>query len=104
MSEQAPPAGWYPDPSQPQTQRYWTGSEWTEQRAPMEQTKTNSGDFTVGIVLAILIPIVGLIMGIVMQSKGDKNGVTVIVVSLVLMLVYIALFAALTSSPTGRLG
>jgi hypothetical protein len=31
-----PPAGWYADPEQPQTQRYWTGSEWTDQRAPMK--------------------------------------------------------------------
>jgi hypothetical protein len=32
-SESAP-AGWYPDPEQPASQRYWDGTEWTEQRAP----------------------------------------------------------------------
>jgi hypothetical protein len=26
-----PPPGWYPDPSQPGRQRYWSGDSWTEQ-------------------------------------------------------------------------
>ncbi|WP_179872658.1 DUF2510 domain-containing protein [Microcella indica] len=26
--------GWYPDPEQAATLRYWTGTVWTEQRAP----------------------------------------------------------------------
>lgn len=29
------PAGWYPDPDMAGTQRYWTGSSWTEHRAPL---------------------------------------------------------------------
>jgi Protein of unknown function (DUF2510) len=29
------PAGWYPDPSQAATQRYWDGSTWTDHRAPL---------------------------------------------------------------------
>jgi Protein of unknown function (DUF2510) len=29
-----PPAGWYPDPANPGTQRYWDGQQWTEQSAP----------------------------------------------------------------------
>jgi hypothetical protein len=28
--------GWYPDPEQVDTQRYWNGEEWTEQRAPLD--------------------------------------------------------------------
>ncbi|MFJ6836361.1 phospholipid scramblase-related protein [Streptomyces sp. NPDC091209] len=32
------PAGWYPDPNgKPQTQRYWDGSQWTDQEAPAAQ-------------------------------------------------------------------
>ena len=29
----ATPAGWYPDPDDPSSQRWWSGSEWTEHRA-----------------------------------------------------------------------
>jgi uncharacterized RDD family membrane protein YckC len=35
MSGQTTPAGWYPDPEQPGQQRYWDGTAWTENRAPM---------------------------------------------------------------------
>ena len=28
-----PPAGWYPDPSNPSGQRYWDGAQWTEHAA-----------------------------------------------------------------------
>lgn len=28
-------AGWYPDPSRPDSQRYWDGRSWTDDRAPM---------------------------------------------------------------------
>jgi hypothetical protein len=34
MTQQLPPAGWYPDPQDPQQQRYWDGSAWTEHLAP----------------------------------------------------------------------
>ncbi len=33
--EQNSPAGWYPDPNQVDTQRYWDGRTWTDQRAPL---------------------------------------------------------------------
>ncbi len=32
-----PPAGWYPDPRQPNVLRYWDGATWTEHRAPAWQ-------------------------------------------------------------------
>src|SRR3989337_2750247 len=33
---QLPPAGWYPDPDNPETtQRYWDGQAWTESHAPL---------------------------------------------------------------------
>ena len=30
-----PPSGWYDDPEQPWTWRYWDGATWTDHRAPM---------------------------------------------------------------------
>lgn len=45
-----PPAGWYPDPTQPGQQRYWDGTQWTEHTAPggeagtSEPAATGSGD------------------------------------------------------------
>lgn len=32
--EELPPADWYPDPELPGGQRYWDGSQWTEERRP----------------------------------------------------------------------
>jgi uncharacterized protein DUF2510 len=29
-----PPAGWYPDPQQAGTNRYWDGARWTDQTHP----------------------------------------------------------------------
>jgi hypothetical protein len=51
MSDTPPPpsvpAGWLDDPDQPDTLRYWNGSEWTEDRAPKPPaptpTPSNSG-------------------------------------------------------------
>jgi Protein of unknown function (DUF2510) len=40
------PAGWYPDPEQAQTQRYWDGSDWTDQRAPLPPSKPEAVSFT----------------------------------------------------------
>ncbi len=34
---QNPAPGWYPDPTQPGTQRYWDGEKWTEHSAPLQQ-------------------------------------------------------------------
>jgi len=48
---QSKPAGWYPDPGQVKTQRYWTGSEWTEQRAPLEVESRNSLQFGAILVM-----------------------------------------------------
>jgi hypothetical protein len=54
------PAGWYPDPELPATQRYWDGAAWTEHRAPRTVAaprKSNAGTIVaiIGFVLAALI-------------------------------------------------
>lgn len=40
MTAPKPPAGWYPDPDGNPTQRYWNGSDWTDQLAPLTVTSS----------------------------------------------------------------
>ena len=37
------PAGWYPDPSVPGTQRYWDGGAWTDHTAPRSMPPPTTG-------------------------------------------------------------
>lgn len=49
MSTSAPPpAGWYPDPTDPEQarQRWWDGSQWTGHIHPPEQAQQTNGDAT----------------------------------------------------------
>ena len=38
------PAGWYPDPNDASQQRYWDGSQWTEQIQPAQQAPPAPGE------------------------------------------------------------
>lgn len=59
------PAGWYPDPDHVQTQRFWDGTSWTDQRAPLiEGTKTRTDD-DYYINVEVTPAIVGVIAGII---------------------------------------
>jgi hypothetical protein len=87
-----PPAGWYPDPDQAYTQRYWTGSEWTDQRAPLneklgraheQQDKGAGALVVVGYLTAFLLPIVGFILGIVLLVRRQTaHGLAVFLISI----------------------
>lgn len=54
-------AGWYPDPTQPQTQRYWDGDAWSEHRAPLppKQGGVSVWTIAVGILIAVVVVIGG---------------------------------------------
>jgi len=58
----APGAGWYPDPNDPSTVRYWTGSEWTDNRAPA-QTVTGPAAQAKTSGMAIASLVCGLLWG-----------------------------------------
>lgn len=88
-----PSAGWYPDPTQAETQRYWTGAEWTEQRAPLAKAKRTDQDLTFGVLLGIAIPIVGVLYGFVMLLRGNGNGGWVIVASILASIVWAVVIA-----------
>ena len=62
-------------------QRYWDGTNWTEQLAPLaapvaqeDKHPASTGDWIGGIALSVLIPIAGFIVGIVWAAKGGKKG------------------------------
>jgi len=70
MSAQATPpvpAGWYPDPQNPATVRYWDGSTWTEHRhqpgqpAPKLRAPEGTEPNTVWIWILVLLPLIALI-------------------------------------------
>jgi hypothetical protein len=82
-----PPAGWYPDPDQAQTQRYWTGQQWTDQRAPMspapERDRGAGALVVIGYITAFVIPIIGFILGIVLLVRRQTgHGIAVFLISI----------------------
>lgn len=60
---QSPPPGWYPHPTMAATQRYWDGSTWTENIAPVNDAGRRPVDekklkaVAWGISLAFLLPV-----------------------------------------------
>jgi hypothetical protein len=80
------PAGWYRDPDQVNTQRYWTGSAWTDQRAPMAPPRREpTGLMIGGVITAIAIPVIGFVIGVVLITKHSQvaAGVGVLILSLI---------------------
>ena len=70
MSAQATPpvpAGWYPDPQNPATARYWDGATWTEHRhqpgqpAPKLRAPEGTEPNTLWIWLLVLLPLIAYI-------------------------------------------
>lgn len=90
------PAGWYPDVTQPSTQRYWDGYQWTEHSAPLATAdeETDTGLARAGYLLAIFIGILGLAMGLYMLHRKDPKGQGVVIVSLLSMFVVFLIVSA----------
>jgi MFS family permease len=58
-----PPAGWYPDPDNPDAaRRYWDGRRWTDSRAPVE---AEAGPRNGMAVTAFVLGLVGVTLGAV---------------------------------------
>jgi hypothetical protein len=73
MAEEAPsphvPAGWYPDPTQPGTQRYWDGSQWTEHRAPLSPSpaaaSTGTSSWSLTPSPRLIIALLGVLAAVI---------------------------------------
>ncbi len=102
-----PLRGWYDDPEDAGTVRYWDGNRWTESRAPVttpDEKPEKAGFETVdgvGYVMAVLFPLVGFIMGLVRLNKS-KQGVWIVVVSVLAFIIWLAIFTADAGSQTYR--
>ena len=87
------PPGWHADPEQPDTWRYWDGSQWTEHRHPgLPPAPPRDRASTVLLVVsyagALLLPIVGFILGIVLLVRRQTaHGVAVVLISVAMTIV-----------------
>jgi hypothetical protein len=107
MTDQALPGpGWYTDPNDPTTNRYWDGRNWTENRAPISQA-AQKADFEaadgVGYALAILLPLIGFIVGLVRINKSS-HGIWIVVTSTVVFFLWLALVASAGSASAATSG
>ena len=99
-----PAAGWYPDPGQASTLRYWDGTAWTAHVSPVSEPHAtvrtdaappdNAAIIIVGYVAAFLMPIVGLIIGLTQLRRG---GLGVILASFMAFVFWLALMLAIFS-------
>ena len=98
----ATPPGWYPDPDDEGSTRYWDGHGWSEERAPApgtrqrvpgEKEREASAIIVAGYVFAVLIPIVGFVIGLTQLNK-NRHALWVITLSIVIgalsVLVYLS--------------
>jgi hypothetical protein len=97
-----PGPGFYPDPNDPNVERYWDGQKWTESRQPIgrrpgEKEQEANGVIIAGYVLAVLIPLVGFILGLT-QINRNRHGLWVVILSVVAFAVWYAI--VMSSSDT----
>lgn len=61
-----PRAGWYPDPTAGETQRYWDGEQWTgeERYAGLDVALVGAGIF-----VGAFFPLVGLLIGLALVVR-----------------------------------
>ncbi|GAA2008124.1 DUF2510 domain-containing protein [Nocardioides kribbensis] len=85
MSEKAAP-GWYVPSSNPNTRRYWDGTRWTDQYAPLDAPKAESsqeGLIAAGWIGLFLLPIAATVIGLVLANRRPVMGLTMFGLSFV---------------------
>ncbi|GAB3599401.1 DUF2510 domain-containing protein [Microbacterium tumbae] len=88
------PAGWYPDPQQPNLQRWWDGNQWTEHLASIGPAATGSGSLyneardlaagknspaTWSLVMGLLGLFLGLMPSLVWNLVSFSSGAAAII-------------------------
>lgn len=70
------PAGWYPDPTNPNTQRYWNGQEWAESApvVPLQPLPPYNVMSILSLVSLLFFAPLGIIFGIIGLSQIKKSG------------------------------
>ena len=68
-----PPADWYPDPWQQASERWWDGTEWTDQTRTSEAVETSGRTGTLILGAVVLLVVVLLV---VTSIVSDDNGET----------------------------
>jgi Protein of unknown function (DUF2510) len=71
--------GWYADPDDASSRRYWDGQEWGarwgDQDLAPEPSEPLDTRVIIGWIASLVIPIVGLVLGIVWIARGQvRNG------------------------------
>lgn len=69
---QPPPPGWYTDPNDATTQRYWDGTRWTENRAPVQAAAPGAN-----AVLTVASPAGGVVQPVAVVPQQRTNGFAV---------------------------
>jgi hypothetical protein len=83
-----PPPGWYPDPNDPSSRRYWDGSRWTDNRVPaataahpatVTPARPTNGKAIAALVLGItwicgIGSILALVFGNQAKNEIDASG------------------------------
>jgi len=69
------PAGWYPDPATRGLQRYWDGTQWTNNTAPIATRTSETSVYAIlAIVLALTFAPLGIVFGVMGRREIDRSG------------------------------
>ena len=118
---QATPPGWYPDPNDPYTQRYWDGLQWTENRSPALRRSWRSagppderpGDRVDGARDPLVICGIGSVLALVFgyqakreieASGGTQGGEGMATAGIILGWIGVGLPSSTSSSGSSSLG
>ena len=96
MTDQAlPPPGWYSDPGDDSTRRYWDGGRWTESRAPIDKKAADRPAGALAYAAAVAFPIGGVILSIIQFARSNTgHGAALLLTSIVAAFIWMMILGA----------